>query len=182
MVKAEMELMSGPRVFGVRRWNRKWLNHVVDSAANRWGWMAMTHNVVNSIGAGSFSPLSQILFQIFLSFLSLSLNFSFRYFSLSLSLFLVLSVTFNLISSFPNFKKTVVCYIFLFPTLYTYTTHDLHSNTSCPVLTLPTFVYVHHFLPPFFSLNTTGVKGQLNQSCCGYLLTISIVYSSSSLF
>lgn len=29
--------MSGPRVFGFRRWNREWFDHTVDSAADRAG-------------------------------------------------------------------------------------------------------------------------------------------------
>lgn len=55
-VKADMGLVSGPRVFGVRRWNREWLDHAEDAAADRRGWAALTRDAVNSFGAGSTHP------------------------------------------------------------------------------------------------------------------------------
>ncbi len=56
-IKADLEPISGPRVFGHTRWRKDWVNISSDLAQDRRAWSASVRDVVNSTGdAGSTRP------------------------------------------------------------------------------------------------------------------------------
>ncbi len=49
-IKADVELLSGPRLFGHARWRKDWVKVPSELAQNRRAWSASVRDVVNSIG------------------------------------------------------------------------------------------------------------------------------------
>ncbi len=48
--------MSGPNVFGLRRWNREWLSQTITWTQNRQAWAAAIGDVVIAMDTGTTSP------------------------------------------------------------------------------------------------------------------------------
>ncbi len=58
MIKADLEPLSGPRVFGHARWRKDWVEVFCEHAQDRRVWGASIGEVINAIGdAGSTRPL-----------------------------------------------------------------------------------------------------------------------------
>ncbi len=56
-IKADLEPISGPRVFGHARWRKDWVKVSSELAQDRRAWSASARDVVNAIGdAGSNRP------------------------------------------------------------------------------------------------------------------------------
>ncbi len=56
-IKADLEPLSGPRVFGHARWRKDWVKFSSELAQDRRAWSASVRGVVNAIGdAGSTRP------------------------------------------------------------------------------------------------------------------------------
>ncbi len=56
-IKADLEPISGPRVFGHARWRKDWVKVSSELAQDRRAWSAFIQNVVKAIGdAGSTRP------------------------------------------------------------------------------------------------------------------------------
>ncbi len=56
-IKADLESISGPRVFGHARWKKEWVKVSSELAQDRRAWNASVRSVVNAIGdAGSTRP------------------------------------------------------------------------------------------------------------------------------
>ncbi len=56
-IKADLEPLSGPRVFGHARWRKDWVKFSSELAQDRRAWGASVRDVVNSISdAGSIRP------------------------------------------------------------------------------------------------------------------------------
>ncbi len=49
-IKADLEPLSGPRVFGHARWRKDWVKVSSELAHNRRAWSAAVRDVVNAIG------------------------------------------------------------------------------------------------------------------------------------
>ncbi len=57
-IKADLEPISGPRVFGQARWRKDWVKMSSVLAQDRRAWSASVRDVVNAIGdAGSTHPV-----------------------------------------------------------------------------------------------------------------------------
>ena len=53
-VKKDMERLTGPTVYGIRRWNRKWLKYTEEEAKDRGKWAALIRDaLIQYEGAGS---------------------------------------------------------------------------------------------------------------------------------
>ncbi len=50
MIKADLGLLSGPRVFGCARWSKGWMKLSSEVAKDCRTWSASGHDVVNTIG------------------------------------------------------------------------------------------------------------------------------------
>ncbi len=56
-IKADLELLSGARVFGHARWRKNWVKVSCELTQDRRAWSASVRDVVNAIGdAGSTRP------------------------------------------------------------------------------------------------------------------------------
>ncbi len=56
-IKADLELLSGPRVFGHTQWRKDWAKASSELAQDRRAWSTSVRGVINSIGdAGSTHP------------------------------------------------------------------------------------------------------------------------------
>ncbi len=56
-IKADLEPISGPRVFGHARWRKDWVKVSSELAQDRRAWIASVRDVVNAVGdAGSTRP------------------------------------------------------------------------------------------------------------------------------
>ncbi len=49
-IKADLEPISGPRVFGYARWRKDWVNVSSELAQDRRAWSASVRDVVNAVG------------------------------------------------------------------------------------------------------------------------------------
>ncbi len=55
-IKADLEPISRPRIFGHARWRKDWVKVSSDLAQDRRVWSASVRDVVNSIGAAGSNP------------------------------------------------------------------------------------------------------------------------------
>ncbi len=56
MLKEDLARMSGPGVYGLRRWNREWLQLGITWTQDRQAWAAAIRNVVVAVDTGTTSP------------------------------------------------------------------------------------------------------------------------------
>ncbi len=54
-IKADLEPISGPRIFGHARWRRDWVKVLSELAQDRRAWSASVRDVVNAIGDAGFT-------------------------------------------------------------------------------------------------------------------------------
>ncbi len=56
VLPADLEPLSGPRIFGHARWRKDWVEVSSELAQDRQAWSAFVRDVVNSIGDADTSP------------------------------------------------------------------------------------------------------------------------------
>ena len=55
-LKEDLARLSGPDVFGLRRWNRDWMTIGIDWAQDRRAWAAAVRDAVVAMDAGATAP------------------------------------------------------------------------------------------------------------------------------
>ncbi len=55
-MKMDFALLGGPRVYGLRRWNREWPSISIEMAQDRLAWAAAVRDAVNAFEAGQLGP------------------------------------------------------------------------------------------------------------------------------
>ncbi len=55
-IQEDLALLGGPRVYGLRRWNREWPSICIEMAQGRRAWSAIVRDAVNALEAGQFRP------------------------------------------------------------------------------------------------------------------------------
>ncbi len=55
-IEVDIALLSGPRVYDLRRWNQEWPSICIDMAQDRRAWSAAVRDTVNALEAGQLRP------------------------------------------------------------------------------------------------------------------------------